>query len=151
MALAADIAGFKDAQVRLREQFGHDVPFYFASASTWPPGTPMDPETGLPYDPTILPVASGRASAVVSDVSVVHRPLGLSRRGVAGEDQQTAVGVFEDTESALIIGADSFVSNGLADAEWCRVHEEEWEITSFDADSLGETTPQRYVLYIRKR
>lgn len=151
MNVTPDIAGFEAAQVRLREQFGQDVPFYFASAAVWPPGTQLDPETGNPYDPTVLPVASGMGSALVPNVSVVHRPLGLSRRGIAGEEVTTAVGRFQEGEAALIIGVDDFLDNNLAEADFCHVHEDEWEITSFTADSLGTNDPQRYVLYIRKR
>lgn len=151
MPITPDIAGFEAAQVRLREQFGQEVPFYFASASTYPDGTPMDPETGQPYDPTIEPIASGMGSALVPNVSVVHRPMGLSRRGIAGEEATTAVGVFEEGEAALIVGPDDFHDNSLDEADWCYVHEEEWEVTSWDADALGSNDTQRYVLYIRKR
>lgn len=151
MPVTPDIEGFVNAQVRLREQFGQDVPFYFGSASVWPPGTPLDPETGNPYDPTILPVSSGAPSAMVPNVSVVHRPMGLSRRGIAGEEVTTAVGRFEEGEAALIVGPADFDTYSLDEAKWVEVHEEEWEITSFDADALGSNDTQRYILYIRKR
>lgn len=60
-----DLAGFRDAMERKRQAFAEPIVLIGPVEGTWPDGTPLDPETGQPYDPTIEPVASGQASAVI--------------------------------------------------------------------------------------
>lgn len=60
-----DLAGFRAAQQRKRDELGEDVLFLHEPSITFPPGTPTDPETGRPYDPVLTPTASARASAIV--------------------------------------------------------------------------------------
>jgi hypothetical protein len=61
----ADLAGFADAQSRLRNQFAEEVTFMYPEQFAWPAGTPIDPETDEPYDPTVEPITASAASAVV--------------------------------------------------------------------------------------
>ena len=56
-AITPDLQGFRDAQSELRQLFGQDITFQAKAAATWPLGTPIDPETNEPYDPTIEPVS----------------------------------------------------------------------------------------------
>lgn len=65
-AVAPDLAGFTEAQQRLRGGFGEDVTFFQAAVLTYPPDTPIDPETGEPYDPTVEPVDENQPSATVT-------------------------------------------------------------------------------------
>lgn len=58
-----DLAGFRDAHVRARAAFAEDVEFVLDAEVTFPPGTPIDPETGEPYDPLVT------GSAVVPRVT----------------------------------------------------------------------------------
>lgn len=152
MAVVPDLEGFRDAQAKLRADFGEDIPFFVPSATTWPIGTPIDPESNVPYDPTILPTASGFASASVRS-SVVFRPLGLSRRGVADDVKQTEVGRFEAGELALIVGYDDFVANGLDEATEAIVHDERYVINTFDYDRLGEDPDgyHRVIIYLDQK
>lgn len=57
--IAPDGAGFREAQDGLREQLGITVTFQIPEIATWPEGTKVNPDTGLPYDATIQPESGG--------------------------------------------------------------------------------------------
>lgn len=114
MAVTPDLAGFREAQERLRGNFGEEVTFSTPEQETWPPGTPLDPETGRPYDPTVSPVSSGTTEETVT-VEVIFKPL-------QGREAQTAVGDFGGSDAVLIVeladhltveGADTAVVRGM--------------------------------------
>ena len=50
-----DLDGFAEAQGRLRQMIGVDAVFLVDGEPIWPAGTPIDPETGKPYDPFLEP------------------------------------------------------------------------------------------------
>lgn len=95
MSSGPDLAGFGDAQARKREAFGRRVDFLGEVLMTFPPGTPIDPETGHPHDPTIRPSASGqaRASATCEVVSTEGKAGGqeFSPLGVTGHHHVLAI------------------------------------------------------------
>lgn len=137
MSVSPNIAGFKEAQERLRDKLGFDVTFYTPLPLTYPPGTPTDPETGVPYNPTIRPTASGFASASVR-CSVVNRVFGLSRTGVEDQTESTALGIMSNTSLGLI----------MSEEDWPDVDEAtefehlgiRYEIRDDTPDSLGGAT-----------
>lgn len=143
---AADLAGFRDAQVRLRQQFGEPVPFFTPQPATYASGVVMDPESGVPMDPTIPALSSGFASAVVT-ASVVARPLGLSRRGVEYDVAQTAFGNLEEGTIVLIVGYDEWEAANLDAATEVEVHDERYEIEQTEQDQLGPGEPERMLAY----
>lgn len=49
----ANVQGFVDAQANLRTTLGAAVTFKVPVTKTWPEGTKLNPDTGLPYDATI--------------------------------------------------------------------------------------------------
>lgn len=87
--------GFADAQDQKRGLLGSDVTFLQAAQVTFPPGTPINPDTSEPYDPTIEPAASAQASAVVR-CGVYFRALvrgsgGEAAAGAAGWEEVTRI------------------------------------------------------------
>lgn len=60
-----DADGFRDAQELLNDTLGEDVTFIVLEPKVWPAGTPLDPETGVPFDPTIKPESGGGEIATV--------------------------------------------------------------------------------------
>jgi hypothetical protein len=93
-SLGPNLAGFRDAQVRLNAAMGNDVSFRFAASGfTYPPGTPIDPETGKAMDPFVEPLTEidfPTASARATVVRTVPTTL------MAGEDQRA--GLINDGE-----------------------------------------------------
>lgn len=59
-----DLAGFREARERKRAAFSEPVVLLGAVEAVYPGGTPTRAD-GTPFDPTIDPVSSGRASAVI--------------------------------------------------------------------------------------
>jgi hypothetical protein len=92
-----DVAGFRAAQARLREVLGVDAVFIIASALTWPPDTPLDPETGRPYDPFLEPVTPEVDVQVTVRCSFVQRPL------VAADPTLSPIGSIDRGSAALVV------------------------------------------------
>lgn len=139
----ADITGFGDAQRRLRARFGEPCVFLQPPVMTYPGGTPIDPDTGAPYDPVIMPTASAQASAMVNcNVSFV-----AMGRTSEDADREGAAGFADRTRVMLIAN--------LEDRELCEgavtvVLRDDWrmQITSMKADGIGEL--QRWLIYARR-
>jgi hypothetical protein len=138
----ANIAGFGDAQQRLRAQFGESAVFLQAPVFSYPGGTPIDPDTDRPYDPVIQPSASAQASATVN-VSVSFVAQGRTsedadREGPAGFADRTRVMLIADlADRPLCEGA---VTVLLRDGRY--------QVTSMKADGIGEL--QRWLTYARR-
>lgn len=143
-----DLAGYREAQLTLVAKLGADVPFFTPTATTYPAGTKMDPETGQPFDPTILPTASGFASAAVR-CGVAIRPVGLSRRGISDDTRLAALGLITEGEGILIVPTADFEANDLDAATECEVHGDRWEITQRTPDGIANVEHRRLV-YIRQ-
>lgn len=93
MTESPDLAGFREARERKRALFSEPVVLIGPGVATYPAGVPLDPETGMPYDPTIEPTASG-ASALVA-VEWVWR-------SSSDASDAAAPGVFEKAHPMLI-------------------------------------------------
>lgn len=96
-----DIAGFAEAQHRLRQELGIDVTFGIPVAPVWPDGTPLDPETGRPYDPTVDPASGGGTTAVTKRVALVFRPIRVNVEDPLDGDVRS--GLRRDESIALAI------------------------------------------------
>jgi hypothetical protein len=97
--------GFREAQKRLRQQFGQDVTWISYTDGAYPPGTQINPETGEPYDPTIERInGSGEVRTIVK-ASVVSRQISGS-----GKDQVTkkALGWLEEGGVVFIVDTDDY-------------------------------------------
>lgn len=96
-----DIDGWREAQDRLITSMGVSVEFRTPSPKVYAPNVAVDPETGVPYDPTIVPVSGGEMATDLVVVSPVFR----SVRPANPTDPifQNAAGVMRDENAALII------------------------------------------------
>jgi hypothetical protein len=133
-----DLAGFAAAQERHRELFGEDVLFLFAATEEWPAGTPLDPESGRPYDPTVEAVASAQASAVVR-CNVAYRG------GLVDDARFEAVGVFEASDVLCI--APSAAASAIEPAVSFVARGERWQLTRTMFDGVAGV--QRLLVYGR--
>jgi hypothetical protein len=137
-----DIAGFADAQRRLHVGFAEPVTFFFDPEVTFPTGTPLDPETGEPYDPAIRPTASGTVSREVP-CEVAFKA--INRAGVTGNEQDSAVGVMASTHVMLICAIEA--ASAASGAREFETRGDRFLITSQKPDGVGGL--QRYLTYGR--
>lgn len=132
MQVRPDLAGFVDAQNRKRELIGEDITLLFPPSLDWPPGTPLDPQTGRPYDPMVEPVASAQASAVVR-AGVAFRA--VNRAGIGGETDVAALGYLDNSHIMLNLPlACAAVASGAQDFI---AREERYKITATKEDGIG--------------
>lgn len=135
-----DLAGFSEAQQRLRSAFGEPVVFLAPVESVWPDGTPVDPETNRPYDPVLAATSSGQASALVN-ATVAVRPYGKP------EAEWTALGATERDHVMLI--SDIAAASACEGAESFVVRDESYKVTAMRPDGIGGV--QRWLTFGRKR
>lgn len=140
-----DLTGFREAQLTLIAKLGADVPFFTPVAETYPPGTPLDPESGKPFDPTVQPQASGFASAVVR-AGVAIRPIG---GGLADSSIQNALGLLEEGQGVLLVPSTDYDNADLDHATEVEVHGDRWEITQRTPDGIANVDHRRLV-YIKQ-
>lgn len=138
----ADLAGFAAAQSRLRNEFAEEVTFMYPAQFAYPAGTPIDPETDEPYDPTVEPIAASAASAVVRCNVAFYS----SQRG-GQEAQDTAAGLFEQTHLMLI--ADVAAASAIAPAIEFDVRGARHKIEAQKPDGIGAL--QRYLVWGRQK
>lgn len=98
--------GFKDAQRRLRQEFGQDLTWITPIDPVWPEGTQINPETGEPYDPTVEPTSSGETRTIVR-TSVVTRPI-HGRGAIKDEVSKKAIGWMKDEGIVLIVDTEDY-------------------------------------------
>lgn len=132
-----DVAGFREAQSRKRQELGEDVVFLGEVLLTFPEGTRIDPEAGRPYDPTVQPTASGQASASVR--------CGVAFRPVTEDATATAAGWTD--ESHVMLNA-PYPFPG----EWLefRLRGARYKIVSIKSDAIGEGDPWRTIIQGRR-
>ncbi len=114
-----NIQGFIEAQNTLRQEFGVDVVFDIPVAPVYAPTVPIDPETGLPYDPTVVPTSGGGTTQVTILGLLVRQALPTneqdevtwSQSGVRRTDM--AVLSIDPVDRPTIEGATSFTVQGI--------------------------------------
>lgn len=143
---APDLAGFVNAMVRMRGELGGDVPFFTEFEYGYPPGTPLNPETGEPFDPTVPELGAGGASASVH-VGVYMRPI---QGGFTDLVKTTPLGLVDVDNALLDVSPADYEANDLAEASEVELFGERYEITDRDIRGLLDD-PHRILLYVRKR
>lgn len=129
-----NLAGFKDAQVRLIDELGAEAMFYIpasgAASASFPSGTSVDPESGHPFDPTIVASAAGASGTTASAmVGVIQRPVGL--RGLQDATRAQIAGAVDESEIVLKLLA----------RDWPRV-QDATRVTVFDTMfNITQKTP----------
>src|SRR3954447_20665604 len=136
-----DLNGFREASDRLRGQMGRALVYLTPTETVWPEATPLDPESGRPYDPTIEPTASGFSSASVNTLVVL--PTAGDR---AAKEVEAAIGRIEEGDAALIISRKDWDSNALEGATLVLIYEDTWELADARLDSVGGNDPADRVI-----
>lgn len=129
-----DLAGFADAQERLRQQYGVDATFIFPGDMTYAPDVQLNPRTGKPYDPFATPDTVTAEREEVVRCSVVTKALG--GRAEAGRVTETPIGSMSDAGMALMFNLDDYAR--VDDAPLCEVYGETWKVTQLRRDELGD-------------
>lgn len=96
--ITPDIQGFENAMAQARGAFGEPVTFHVPVAPVYAPGTPIDEDTGRPFDPTVQPESGGGFDDVVKTVLVIYHAIGP---GLDAPQSSQAVGVLKG-ESAVL-------------------------------------------------
>lgn len=127
-----DLAGFTEAQQRLRSRFGRVVTFYKPTAALYSPGVPLDEQTGQPFDPTIKPASGGAMASASAVANVVYAPLQGTSRDRTITDQMGRHSklnkdlILDISQRSIASGAVRFALDG-----------EEWEIADVKLDGVG--------------
>jgi hypothetical protein len=142
-----DIAGWADAQDRLRQKLGTVVVFLIPPTLTpedYPADTSFDPETGLPFDPTIEHTSGEEPERVEVVAAVIHRPIDTDVRDAAAD---TPIGLVPSSNAALLISlADRPRAEGATEVE---VWGERYRITEWRRDGL--TVQNRWIVFLQER
>jgi len=142
-----DLDGFRGASVRLRADMGRDLLYLTPTETTWPSGAVIDPQSGVPYDPTLVPLASGFSSASVNTLVVLP---GATDK--AAKEIEAAIGRIEEGGAALVIGREDWDENALEAATLVVIYDDEWELADARFDSVGGNDPaDRVILHARQR
>jgi hypothetical protein len=138
--VGSDTAGLEDAQARLREALGVDAVFVIPGTPSWPPGTPMDPETGKPFDPFLEPTVPVVDERVTVRCSFVHHPF-------AGIDPAASpAGGGDMGDAALIVPLARYPE--IRTATRVVIGEDTWDIQRFRYD-VSLTVP-RWIAYLER-
>lgn len=163
MGVTPDIAGFADAQRRLRAGLGRDVCFYGAADVTYDPTIPAGEfdEEGIPLDPLVDPATTDAADVEVPNLkvlgvlrgSVVFQPLSptVLRSGEFEETPQAIrsrlnMAVIVDTTDRDIAKAASHFQIGTTqpDGSWVPDNSGLWRIIQAEDDGIG--AKQRFIV-----
>lgn len=141
-----DLAGFKEAQDRHRQQQGENIVFLGEVLLTFSPGTPLDPQTGRPYDPMIQPTGSAVSSAAVR-CGVAFRA--VDRAGVSGGADVSAAGRFDSNH--VLLNAPIAAASAVVGAKAFILRAEEYKITASKTDGISQDAQHRWIVYGRRK
>jgi len=130
-----DLSGFADAQQRLVEGLGTSVTFRFVDVNTYASGVYIDPQTGLPLDPTVTASASSPASAsIILKATVIRRTPQLTSDGLNDGDAGVA-GIIPAGKAWLRIPAGH--DPNILFAKYVDIGDESFLIERFVYDGIG--------------
>lgn len=139
-----DLDGFIAAQQRLRTTMGRDAIFRIPVTPSWPAGTPLDPQTGRPYDPTVEPESGGGFTTIVKRVALVFRPIRVNVEDPLGDDER---GGMRSAESmAMGIAEEDFID--VQGATQVTIQGRDFKITSMERDPGPDA---RYIAFAEAR
>lgn len=125
-----DLAGFAEAQHRLREVIGIDAVFIHQGSKTWAADVQLNPRTGEPYDPFATPDTEDAERRETVRCGV------WSRLARAGQTDAAPIGRMADAD--LILTFDLADLPRVKGADRVEAQDEEWELRSTEADSIGD-------------
>lgn len=110
----------------------------------YPAGTSFDPQTNMPFDPTVEPTAPAPPTEVEVVASVVHRPIDTD---VRDNTVNEAIGLINSANTALIISIEDRAR--VEGATAVRIWDEEYVITEFRPDGLNVV--DRFIVYTESK
>ena len=141
-----DLAGYEEAHNRAREFMGVPIVLFGPVETVWPPDTPFDPLTGVPMDPTLEPVSSGAASALV------HGKVGfraVTRGGFSAGGSEDKAGGIMDRADVMCIMASAYASAVVAvDAVSFEARDWSCKIETYKFDGVAGI--DRFLIYGRR-
>lgn len=141
-----DLDGFREASVRLRGLMGKPLWYLTPTPTEWPPGTVLDPQSGQPYDPTIVPLASGFSSASAQTLVVLP---GATDR--VAKEVESAIGSIEKGDAALVIRKLDWQNLSLKDATGVVIYDDLWDLADARFDSVGgDGDADRVIVHARQ-
>lgn len=103
---------FAEAQDRKRRFIGSDIVFLWDPVVTFPAGTPLNPMSGQPYDPTVTGSAAAQPSATVRCSAFFKA---INRGGASNSEIASPIGHDEKTRLFLnCASADGLIVKGEA-------------------------------------
>lgn len=145
MSEAPNVAGYIAAQANLRTMLGAPVTFKVPVAQVWPGGTKINPDTGEPYDPTILPTSAPFTEVVKTCLIILKQgsPLRPQTDTVqAASGDMSGMDIILDlaeADYASVENASEMVINGLP-----------YRVREFKPFSIGGTL-YRWLVYGQQR
>lgn len=137
-----DVAGFEEAQNRLRDETGAEVVFRLPATAEWPTGVPLDPETGRPFDPTVKPTGSAMVTASAR--------VGVAFSTTGQQTETAATGLWERTHATLIVGSGDVLAHDLEQALEVQLRGELYKIEAFKPDGIKDRV-HRWLAFVRRR
>lgn len=145
VVITPDLAGYEEAHNRARDYMGVPIVLFGPVESTWPPGTPVDPLTGVPMDPTLEPISSAAASALV------HGKVGFRAviRGFsAGSSEDKSAGVMDRADVMLILPSAAASAVTAIDAQSFEARDWTCKIETYKFDGVAGI--DRFLIYGRR-
>lgn len=125
-----DLAGFAEAQDRLRTLIGIDAVFIHDGSKTWAADVQLNPRTGEPYDPFATPDTEDAERRETVRCGVFSRLLR------AGKTDTVPIGRMADSD--LILTFDLTDLPRVKGADRVEAQDELWELRSTEADTIGD-------------
>lgn len=121
---------FAAAMRRLTAQAGTDATFLLPGASgTYASGTQFDPETDMPFDPTLEPTGAG------APIEVVKR-VGTFFGTVSPDTVDSPIGIVEATDGMVIVNIEDWPD--VEEATHVVIHDDRYKITLWRTDGFNE-------------
>lgn len=139
-----NIAGFKDAMGRLRQQSGGPVTFRVPQTPVWPLGTQINPLTQRPYDPGIQPTSGGGYDEVTKTCGVIFKDASKLRPG--SDARFEPGGEFSGMD--CIVDLDFADYPAVENATHARIFRDEFKIVEWKPGGL--TSQDRYLVYMEE-
>lgn len=143
---AAEIAAFRSTQDQLRQQAGTVAMFGVPTTPQWPAGTKINPDTGAPYDATVVPENAAYEQTPVT-VLVIEKQ-GSPLRPQA-DPSFTPSGLREGMDIILDVAVADYEAT-VANASMFTVLGADYNIVEAKPFSLGGQT-YRYLVYGQER
>lgn len=135
-----DVDGWRDAHERLIQALGVSVEFRTPTPSVYASNVAVDPETGVPYDPTVVPVSGGAMTTALVMVGPVFRPLKPTPQDMIF---QTTGGIRRNEDVALLVREVDYVT--IQDATEFTLFNIDYKLTDIIEDGL--VGRDRYIAY----